>query len=109
MKMFKCMNILNGIYACLCILAVVLSGIGFLNDTLGWFDAAMLITTAAMLLPFGPVAWLVCVIHFIVNCRKADYRKEIGKRWIWLAVWLLAVPVLLLGAVSMLVGLSGGV
>lgn len=121
LKTIKCMNILNGIYVFVCLISMLGSSMNLLqykaaehnlmlaNICEALFPVGPFGVILATLIPFGPVAWIVGIVHYILNCKKADYQASIGKKWIWLIVWPFLDVCLWMGAVCALVGFTGGV
>lgn len=121
MKSIKCMNILNFIYAALCLLSVLGSSMNFLayaledcNETLAnicdfIFPIGPLGMMVVTFVPLGAVGWLIGVIHHFANARNEEYRRCLGRKRIWLIVWPILIPLLWLAACGALVGFTGGV
>jgi len=115
------MNILNGIYAGICLLSIVGSSMVLFEYAIGRPEGLIVDICNVLFvfgpvglvlvtfIPLGPIAWLVGLISYLVHFRNEDYRKCVGRKWVWLIIWPFVFALLWAGAVFALVYFTGGV
>lgn len=94
MKTLRVLKITSIIQAIFCFFCLAVIGCLFLGASL---DHSILISIACLLL-FGtvnfsmyipPVCFFINLIYFLGDRKNPEQRKLIGKKWIWIFVWLI--------------------
>ena len=109
MKWLKISVILQVVYVFFCISSISCFAVTRYFDADGFFALGNILIYGWVINPTGFVTLIIGLIFFFAEKGIEDYRKIIGKRWIWFILFFVFDILLYLTSLFLLVFLTGGV
>ncbi len=109
MKWLKISVILQVVYVFFCISSISCFAVTRYFDVDGFFALGNILIYGWIINPTGFVTLIIGLIFFFAEKGIEDYRKIIGKRWIWFILFFVFDILLYLMSAFLLVFLTGGV
>ena len=91
LKALKITSIIQAIHCflCLAIIGCIFLGVSLDLDILASIAFLLLYGTAELSMCIPPACFIVNLVHFLKDRKDPEQRKLIGKKWIWIFVWLI--------------------
>ena len=109
MKWLKISAVLHALFAFFCLSSTLCFVIFRETDEWTWFAIGGILMYGWIVNPTGPITLIVGLKRFLSERRIPEYRKLIGKRWLWFGAGFVFDLLLYLAAIMAMVVLTGGV
>ena len=109
LKALKITSILNGIFCFFCIASTVCFAINRYFDISQFFSIGNIFTFGWIINPVGIVSFVVCLSLFLSERKNQEAKEVIGRKWVWIFIWLMVTTILYLTAGGLTVAFTGGV
>ncbi len=110
LKALKITSILNSIFCLCCMMSLTCLAINR-HCELGTFENIIggIPLLCWIINPVGIVSFIICLFLFLIERKNEESRQLLGKKWIWIFIWLAITTVFYFVSIFLLVGITGGV
>ena len=109
LKALKITSILNGIFCFFCIASTVCFAITRYYDSNLFFNIGNILIFGWIINPVGIVSFVVCLSLFLSERKNQEAKEVLGRKWVWIFIWLMITTILYLTAGGLTVAFTGGV
>ena len=102
-------SILQSVFCLICIASSICFGICRYTGDRTFFEAGNTLTPYWMLNPIAFPCFVVNLYYYIYERHESEFKRRVGRKWVWVFLWPVITTVMYLAALVALVAFTGGV